>query len=70
MNPQNDHYLFELNRHHLHQPMANKHDLPELAEKSASWKEYISNSIQYFGRLQKIRIQIVFEVSEPCPDGC
>ena len=70
MNPQNDHYLFELKHHHLHKPELSQHHLPEVSNVRTSRKEKVRNNLQFISRLRRIRIQIVFEVAEPRPDGC
>jgi len=71
MNPQHDHYLFELNRHHIHQPDVPQHTLPRCPQKWTLWREKLGNGLHFIRRLRRIRIQIVFEEAvEPHPDGC
>lgn len=70
MNPQNDHYLFELNHHQLHKPDLAQHHLPSVSKGQVSYKEKVRNNLQFISRLRRIRIQVVFEVAEPSPDSC
>lgn len=69
MNPQNDHFLFELNYHQLHQPHLPQHKTAEDLIVQPSRLEKIRNNLQSISRLRRIRIQVVFEVAEPCPES-
>ena len=74
MNPQHDHYLHELGRLQIDQPKPSRHSHHEHERHNQPFNTRsrfgrFRNSTQFLSHLRKIRVQVTFEVAEPCPDG-
>lgn len=69
MHPQHDHFLYELGRLQVDQPQPDPHHhhAAEQLSPTPSRFDLFKNGTQFLSQLRKIRIQVTFEVAEPCP---
>ncbi|HRQ37690.1 MAG TPA: hypothetical protein PLD25_07225 [Chloroflexota bacterium] len=43
--------------------------LPTLPPQPSNWRGQLANGVQLLTRLRQVRVQVTFELVEPCPEG-
>ncbi len=43
--------------------------LPTLPPQPSNWRGRLANGVQLLTRLRQVRVQVTFELVEPCPEG-
>lgn len=43
--------------------------LPTLPAQPSHWYGRLAEGVQLLGRLRQVRVQVTFELVEPCPEG-
>jgi len=60
--------LNELHHHRMKEATA-VDPLPTLPPQPSIWHGRLVEGVQLIGRLRHVRIQVTFELVEPCPEG-
>ena len=68
MNLLHEELLNELHHHRVREATA-VDPLPALPAQPSAWRGRLVDGWQLIGHLRHVRIQVTFEVAEPCPEG-
>lgn len=55
--------------HHRIKEATTVDPLPTLAAQPSHWYGRLAEGVQLLGRLRQVRVQVTFELVEPCPEG-